>query len=123
MTKGIQLHISKPFDFGFDGVHVYAIHTADDGVRSYITFESAGDGQHSMMKLNKIPEPGQPVPPMLTMSDELFKKLAAAVTKYNTENDIKPEAQTFLEGKLLGTEKHLEDMRSLLFTREGVTKP
>ena len=53
--------------------------------------------------------------PTLRLSDELLQELANALDKAG----FKPK-EGYLEGKLTATEKHLEDMRTLVFEKETI---
>ena len=56
-------------------------------------------------------DPGDHVEPtMKSLSSEFAGALAGALQ----EKGIKPPEASFVEGKLVATEKHLEDLRSLL---------
>jgi len=49
--------------------------------------------------------------PLLTMSEFVFNSFLKAVVEYANNIPIKTKDENLIEGKLLATEKHLEDMR------------
>jgi hypothetical protein len=49
--------------------------------------------------------------PLLTMSEFIFNSFLKAVVEYANNVPIKTRDESLIEGKLLATEKHLEDMR------------
>lgn len=49
--------------------------------------------------------------PLLTMSEFVFNSFLKAVVEYANNIPIKTRDESLIEGKLLATEKHLEDMR------------
>lgn len=52
---------------------------------------------------------GDNIPTGLYLTDDLFQSLVDSIHK-----DFKPSEGKFTEGKLMGTERHLEDLRKLL---------
>jgi hypothetical protein len=44
-----------------------------------------------------------------------FNDFVKAITDYASNNNIKTESETLLQGKLGATERHLEDMRKIVF--------
>lgn len=54
---------------------------------------------------------GAHLKPSLSLNDDQFKLLIDAIHK-----DYKPSEGKYTEGKLEATERHLEDMRELIFT-------
>ena len=61
--------------------------------------------------IERFPE-GSAIPqePFMHLEHDMLQSLADALN----DNGIKPQ-QGFIEGKLLATEKHLEDMRTIVF--------
>lgn len=59
-----------------------------------------------------------PLEPFMHLEQDMLQGLADALN----ENGIKPQ-QGFIEGKLEATEKHLEDMRRLVFKKTLQNKP
>lgn len=53
------------------------------------------------------------VKPFLSLPNKLAEDIFKAVTEYNSINGIKTKDQTLIEGKLIATENHLEDMRNI----------
>lgn len=51
--------------------------------------------------------------PLLTMSEFIFNSFLKAVVEYANNVPIKTRDESLIEGKLLATEKHLEDMRTI----------
>ncbi len=52
--------------------------------------------------------------PTIIMELDYFKLFGKAIIKALEKNDIKPEEESFIKGRLVATEKHLEDLRQLL---------
>lgn len=59
-------------------------------------------------------ERGTKMDPFLEIPTHLFDDLAKAILVYTEENNIKSERQTFFEGELIATKKHLEDSRKII---------
>lgn len=57
---------------------------------------------------------GHEIEPSFTFPVEVFNSLTKAIVEYANSNNIKTESESKLQGKLIATEKHLEDMRRYL---------
>lgn len=55
--------------------------------------------------------------PSLSIHQNVEGEFLKALTDAISEKGIKPESDSKLEGKLIATEKHLEDMRTLVFKK------
>lgn len=63
---------------------------------------------------------GQTYPaPTLRLSEFYAKELLSGLSREMDAMGIKPDSQTKLEGILVATKYHLEDMRKLVFPKEG----
>jgi hypothetical protein len=51
---------------------------------------------------------------------EDFNQIVKAFVKYSRDKDFKDSNESYTEGKLLATEKHLEDMRTLVFEPQTI---
>jgi len=86
--------------------------------KGYTTFKDVyimqgiGNNKGEIIRGDKIEtfNEGEQINPSLVLPPEALQSFADALNNLG----IKPQ-QGFLEGKLEGTEKHLEDMRTLVF--------
>ena len=85
------------------GHEMYIYRETQIGIKEFMIFPK-------MLEFQTI-KAGDEVSNGLYLSDDLFQKLVDSVHK-----DFKPSEGKFTEGKLEATEKHLEDMRKLVFT-------
>ena len=90
----------------------------DDGVDLYFIEERA-DGKRSIVKpvqfeMETLKESQMIETPTLRLNGMWGRQLLQAFSEALQKEGIKPESDSKLEGKLLATEYHLEDMRELL---------
>lgn len=90
-------------DFGFE-TKIWLVNrdrreylSVEDGVRSWKLWPEVG--------IDDAP------PPLVVLPGDVLPELMEALIKQGT----KPPAESFNKGKLDATERHLEDMRSLVF--------
>jgi hypothetical protein len=60
---------------------------------------------------------GQDIAPTASIRTEDMREIVRAFVKYAQEQGFKSSDETFNKGKLEATEKHLEDMRTLVFKK------
>ncbi len=82
-----------------EGTRLFII-GADDG--RLVEQEITAENELAPMKTFK---------PLLTMNEFIFNSFLKAVVEYANNVPIKTRDESLIEGKLLATEKHLEDMR------------
>lgn len=70
------------------------------------------DGVLVQQELDPIQAEDEPLMPLLTMSAGLANDFVKAVCDFASKKGIKTENENLLQGKLMATEKHLEDLRS-----------
>ena len=75
-------------------------------------FRRLGEGKMEVLGNERIEDYGAIKKPTLQLNSEQLQKFAEALN----EIGVKPQ-DGFLEGKLEATEKHLEDMRKLVFEK------
>jgi len=79
-------------------------------------FSKGFDGKIEMLSGEIVDNGAIPVKPTLELTDDQLRKFAEAINKQG----INPQKE-FVEGKLEATEKHLEDMRTLIFKKKSLT--
>ena len=79
------------------GPIIQYLQNKDKNIGEWITVEEGSSKDH--------------IKPILVISPEIAKEL---VTEF-TRQGVKPLESSFVEGRLIATEKHLEDMRNLVF--------
>lgn len=84
------------------GREMYIYRETQNGIREFFVFPE-------FTEVRTIKD-GECVPNGLYLSEDLFQKLVDSVHK-----DFKPSEGKYTEGKLEATEKHLKDMRKLVF--------
>lgn len=84
-----------------EGTRLFII-GADDG--RLVEQEITAENELAPMKTFK---------PLLTMNEFIFNSFLKAVVEYANNVPIKTRDESLIEGKLLATEKHLEDMRNI----------
>lgn len=57
-------------------------------------------------------KPGLIVEPFLSLPEEVFNELLKEFMRHGAEKGIQTENENVVTGKLIATEKHLEDMRT-----------
>ncbi|MBN1651731.1 MAG: hypothetical protein JW857_10405 [Bacteroidales bacterium] len=78
------------------------------------------NGQLTATRLNGFELVAAAINPLLEMPMPFAADFLAAVAKYLDQEGIHPESQKLLEGKLMASERHLNDLRKhfdLLFTQ------
>lgn len=55
------------------------------------------------------------VKPFMKISDRLFKEFLRLMVEYASKHQIKTENENLIQGKIIASEKHLEDMRTIAF--------
>ncbi|MBN2747172.1 MAG: hypothetical protein JXR34_10645 [Bacteroidales bacterium] len=78
------------------------------------------NGQLTATRLNALEPVAVTINPLLEMPMPFAADFLAAVAKYLDQEGIHPESQKLLEGKLMASERHLDDLRKhfdLLFTK------
>ncbi len=73
--------------------------------------------EHGDVMIKTIPqnEGSAAVKPLMILRDDTAADVVRAFISYGNEKGIKNNSETFAIGKLEATEKHLEDMRTLVF--------
>lgn len=91
--------------------HVSIYGQVIEGTRLFII--GAEDGRMVEQEITAENEmaPMKTFKPLLTMSEFVFNSFLKAVVEYANNVPIKTRDESLIEGKLLATEKHLEDMR------------
>ena len=64
--------------------------------------------------LEKTVQRGDSFPPFITLPTDKMRDLVAAFVSYARDKGFKDNAEAMNEGKLIATERHLADMRTLL---------
>ena len=108
----MKIYIQKPYISDFDGVKIFVI-DGEGTSRSQITISRTDKTLLEQKRLD--PNEPQIVEPFLTLPTEFFNELVKSLSTYASENNIKTENENLLQGKLGSTEKHLEDMRRIVF--------
>jgi len=105
----MKVHIQK--EFHNDKVTIYVMDESY-GSKKNISIRNISESgtEFEFKELSREGGP-QKLDPFLQVPTLLFEDLVKAFLDYAQENNIKSENQTFLEGKLVATEKHLEDLR------------
>ncbi len=99
-------------DFQSNSVKMYL--KTNRGDATYIIGQK--DGILVEQMLNRLTPLQDPLMPMLEMSGTYAKDFVQAVCDYASNKGVKTENENLLAGKLLATEKHLEDLR-IYFTK------
>jgi hypothetical protein len=85
-------------------------------------FAKNGDGKRLIAKnIDLVFEPigeCEVVKPTIELSNEFAYDFLQALTDALNNEGYVPKEKSFLEGKIEATEKHLEDMRKLVFKNE-----
>ena len=55
------------------------------------------------------------VKPFMKISDRLFKVFLRLMVDYASKHQLKTENENLIQGKIIATEKHLTDMRTIAF--------
>ncbi len=98
---------------------IYETDFRSGGVRMYLKTEKNGRicliGQKDGLLIEQTRDPinvtVEPLVPLLEMSGYFAKDFVKAVCDYASNKGVKTENENLLAGKLLATEKHLEDLR------------
>lgn len=101
--------IAKIYEDGPTGLFkVYILTQGPGNINHYVSDIKEG-------KLQSIPE-GAAIEHSMTITRGMMQALFTAIQGQG----VKPIEQSFVEGKLSATEKHLEDMRSLVFEKPEI---
>lgn len=110
----MKIYIQKPFTSSGD--FKYSIYLIDDEDsqthRAQITYDSATE---LLTRTVLNPNEHVQVKPFLVIPEFIFNDFAKAILNYASDNNIKTENENLLVGKMDATEKHLEDMRKIVF--------
>lgn len=102
----MKIYIKSPIINGVDTAEIYILD--EEGKDRYV-ININSDGFLTQTLLN--PNEATKLKPFLELPSSFFDKLVKAMVDYASENNIKTENETLLQGKLVATEKHLEDLR------------
>ena len=116
IQQGISSHISSE---SIDGARIFII-TEDMGKRCYLTMD--GGDELPTINMFKPEDMGKPVPPFITMSDDVFDAILDAMLKHAAKNNIKAKSEHELQGRIKALEGHLEDMRRIALNKYGPLK-
>ncbi len=104
----MKIYIQKPLIHGAGIVKIWVIEEIGDN-RYSISFDSESKLLTQSLIIDTSAE--EPVP-FLELPSEFFNELVKAIVQHASDNNIKAESETLLQGKLSATEKHLEDLRT-----------
>lgn len=107
----MKIYIQKPFESSFDGVKIWVIKEIGPN-RCQVTIDKESGNLKALLI---DPDNPKELEPFLKLPTELFNEFVKAITEYASDNNIKTENENLLQGKLGATEKHLEDMRKIVF--------
>jgi len=111
-------------------MHEFKVYTQEiferNAIKIYFVLRQNGKtllgniGKNGIIEFKEInPEEGNEDNPTIIMDIHYFKLFGKAIIETLRENDIKPEEESFVKGKLVATEKHLGDLRQLLKLKGG----
>ena len=103
----MKIYIQKPTISGTGVAKIWLIE--DQGLDRYsYSFDfNTKMLQQKLLDKNTLDEPE----PFIELPYGFFDEFLNAIVRYASENNIKTESETALQGKLTATEKHLEDLR------------
>jgi hypothetical protein len=102
----MRIYIQQPITSGYDAAKIYLLE--EEGKNRYaINLDADGRLVQTLLEDGVAPI----LKPFLELPSNVFDKFVKAVTDYASDNNIKTESETLLQGKLKATEKHLEDLR------------
>lgn len=111
MNNEWKVKIFKDGPDMYDSLFIYR--DGPDGKIEIITkFDSAGGIASTFCERNGT------VLPAMRMDTRDLRQIVAAFVKYSQEQGFKSSDESFAQGKLTATEKHLEDMRTLVFKKK-----
>lgn len=97
-----------------DGVHLYAKEKNEYNGKSYaLELDQTTDGILSVKRV-ELTEQGS-YKPLLVLTSELAAELLPAIQKALDQAKVPKPSESRLEGRLEATERHLDDMRKLVF--------
>ena len=105
-TFQMRIYIEKPIVSGYDAAKIYLL---QEGGKNRYALNLDCDGRLIQTLLEE--NCATVVKPFLELPSNIFDKFVKAITDYASDNNIKTESETLLQGKLKATEKHLEDLR------------
>lgn len=104
----MKIYIQKPM---ISGTGVAKIWVMEERGRERYSIQF--DSQSKMLKQKLLNENvAEEVEPFIELPYGFFDDFVKAVVDFASENNIKTESETLLQGKLSATEKHLEDLRT-----------
>jgi hypothetical protein len=87
----------------------YTTHSEDPAIQGVFRHES-----DTYIRSGTTDQSGK-VKPFMKISDRLFKEFLRLMVDYASKHQLKTENENLLTGKLVATEKHLADMRTIAF--------
>jgi len=105
----IKIYIQEPLISDIGYVEIFVVEKHDGKTREYTQAESG------LLNVKVLEGAGEKVQPFLKLPVNFFQELLAEMVKHATHKGIKTDSESVLQGKFTATEKHLEDMRKLVF--------
>lgn len=115
----MKLYVNEHFDsrivdvwlvdeFGYTDVF-YTTHSDDPNFQGITRHES-----DTYIRSGSTDQSGK-VKPFIKISDRLFKEFLRLMVDYASKHEMKTENENLIQGKIIATEKHLADIRTIAF--------
>ncbi len=87
----------------------YTTHSEDPTIQGVFRHED-----DTYIRMGSSDQSGK-VKPFMKISDRLFKVFLRLMVDYASKHQLKTENENLIQGKIIATEKHLTDMRTIAF--------
>lgn len=113
IKEGLNIFISKPLDFVISPIGMVKVWVLDNKAGRH--YEITQDKETKFLQ-SKLLEENNPeeLTPFIELSSQFFERFAQAIAEF-ASNNMKTENENLLIGKHEAAQKHLDDMRRIVF--------
>lgn len=114
IKEGLNIFISKPFDLSISPMGTVKVWVLDNKAGRH--YEITQDKESNLLKSKLLDENAhEELTPFIELSSQFFEKFAQAIADFASNNNMKTENENLLTGKYEAAQKHLDDMRKIVF--------